>query len=122
MWYFGITTLSTVGYGDFAPKAIEEKLIIFFVLFFAVNIFSFIMGKFIDILVNYKSIYTFEDHNNLYKWTALLAKFNDSNPLSPRIINAIEDYFIFYWTNNRLSVFNSEESMRFLNELPESTQ
>ena len=78
MWYYGITTLSTIGYGDFAPKAVQEKIIILFVLLFGVTIFSFIMGNFIEILMNYKSMHEGGRHKDLSKWVALLAKFNCS--------------------------------------------
>ena len=44
MWYYGITTLSTIGYGDFSPKSSPEKLVISFVMMIGVAIFSYIMG------------------------------------------------------------------------------
>ena len=44
VWYFAITTLSTIGYGDFAPVSTNERLIVSFILLFGVAIFSFIMG------------------------------------------------------------------------------
>jgi len=102
MWYYGITTLSTIGYGDFGPKAVQEKIICLFVLLIGVTIFSFIMGNFIEILMNYKSINNQGSHKDLSKWVALLAKFNDASPLSREIITAIEDFFAYYWVNNRL--------------------
>jgi hypothetical protein len=56
VWYYGITTLSTIGFGDFCPKSIYEKLMIAFVMMFGVSVFSYIMGNFIEILMGYKSL------------------------------------------------------------------
>jgi len=48
--YFGFTTLSTVGFGDYAPRSNIERAIGAFVLLYGVAIFSYLMGNFIDIL------------------------------------------------------------------------
>jgi hypothetical protein len=48
--YFGFTTLSTVGFGDYAPRGNIERFIGAFILLFGVAIFSYIMGNFIEIL------------------------------------------------------------------------
>lgn len=43
-FYFAITTLSTIGYGDFHPVSKIERVIAAFILLLGVSIFSFIMG------------------------------------------------------------------------------
>lgn len=48
--YFAFTSLSTVGFGDFAPRGNIERSFGAFMLLFGVAIFSYIMGNFIDIL------------------------------------------------------------------------
>ena len=48
--YFAITSLSTCGFGDFVPKTNVERLVCSMMLLFGVAIFSFIMGKFIEML------------------------------------------------------------------------
>ena len=50
VWYYGLTTLTTIGYGDFSPVSPSEKIIIAFVLMFAVAIFSILMASFMEIL------------------------------------------------------------------------
>ena len=50
--YFSITTLSTVGYGDLHPISMLEKCIGMAVMLLGVGFFSYIMGKFIDIISN----------------------------------------------------------------------
>ncbi len=54
--YYAFTTLSTVGFGDFNPKSDYERLFASFILVIGVAVFSFIMGNFIEILLNYKAV------------------------------------------------------------------
>ena len=42
--YFAMTSLSTVGFGDYYPISDEERLIYSFVLLFGVMLFSIFMG------------------------------------------------------------------------------
>ena len=84
-------------------------------------IFSYIMGNFIEILMGYKSLEYTGDHKMLSKWIALLTKFNESQPLSKEMITKIEDFFQFYWLNNPLLAFKSDDDQRFLSELPTQT-
>ena len=62
------------------------------------------------------------EHNSLAKWIALLARFNNSTPLKKELVERIEDYFVYYWSKNRLSVINSDSGVRFMSELPASAQ
>ena len=48
--YFSLTTLSTIGFGDYNPKSNVERFIIAFVLLFGVMVFSLIMGIFMEIV------------------------------------------------------------------------
>jgi hypothetical protein len=54
--YYAFTTLSTVGFGDFNPKSEIERIVASVILLFGVSIFSFIMGNFIEILMNYNIV------------------------------------------------------------------
>jgi hypothetical protein len=97
VWYYAITTLSTIGFGDFAPKSIIEKFIISFVMMLGVSVFSYIMGNFIEILMGYRSMERNGDHRELAKCVALVTKFNEATPLSKDLITEIEDFFEYYW-------------------------
>jgi hypothetical protein len=44
VFYFAITTLSTIGFGDFHPVSIFERVVASPILLFGVSVFSFIMG------------------------------------------------------------------------------
>ena len=48
--YYAMTTLTTVGFGDYSPRSDSERIFISFVLLVGVSIFSYLMGIFIDIL------------------------------------------------------------------------
>lgn len=56
MWYYAITTLSTIGFGDFSPKSVYEKILGAFILMFGVVVFSIIMNNLIEILNNFKQM------------------------------------------------------------------
>jgi potassium large conductance calcium-activated channel subfamily M alpha protein 1 len=49
-WYFALTTLSSIGYGDFFAKATVEKVIMLLILNFGVAIFAFLMSEFLEII------------------------------------------------------------------------
>ena len=121
VWYYAITTLSTIGFGDFRPISVYEKVFGAFILMFGVAIFSYIMGTFMEILSNYRSLEAYGDHKNLTKWIALLSKYNDGEALNREIITKVESFFDFYWENNRLHAFETELDKKFISELPEYT-
>jgi hypothetical protein len=118
VFYFALTTLSTIGYGDFSPISTLERGVGAFVLLCGVAVFSFIIGQFIVILLNYQSLWIVGYHKDLSQWIALLSRFNNGNPLKKELITKIEDFFNYYWQHNRLSPIQSESGMRFMNELP----
>jgi len=48
--YFAFTSLSTVGFGDYAPISNLERAVGAFMLLSGVAIFSYIMGNFIEMI------------------------------------------------------------------------
>ena len=118
VWYWAITTLSTVGFGDIFPITYQERSVGCLVLIIGVCVFGFIMGEFIEILMNYKGLWKEGSHIDLSKWINLLQRFNNSVPLKKELIGNIEEFMEYYWENNRLSSVNDPEEERMLNELP----
>ena len=51
--YYALTTLSTVGYGDFYPVSDRERVLAVVIMLGGVAFFSYIMGHFIEIITNY---------------------------------------------------------------------
>lgn len=52
--YYALTTLSTVGYGDFYPVSNIERVVAVIIMLLGVAFFSYIMGNFIEIISNYE--------------------------------------------------------------------
>lgn len=72
--------------------------------------------------MNYKSLWKVGHHKDLSNWIALLSRFNNGNPLNKELITKIEDFFNYYWENNRLSAITNESDRRFMTELPNEVQ
>jgi len=49
--YFAFTSLSTVGFGDFTPRSDYERVLGAIMLLFGVLIFTYVMGKFIEMIL-----------------------------------------------------------------------
>jgi len=62
------------------------------------------------------------DGKNLSRWLALLSRFNHGRPLNKELLTDIEDFFEYYWANNKFSALSNNEDRRFLSELPNSLQ
>jgi len=66
--YYMLTTLSTVGYGDFYPFSIAEKIVGSLIQIIGVTIFSIVMNAFIGVVVSGRQN-TFKDNEtNLQRW------------------------------------------------------
>ena len=64
--YFSLTTLSTVGFGDFDPKSSIERLYMAFGMLLGVAIFSSILGKLMEMMDNIKDVnQEYEDGSKL---------------------------------------------------------
>jgi len=86
--YFALTTLSTVGYGDYYPISNKEKIAGIVVMLAGVAFFSYIMSSFIDIISNYnKKIGGVDRGAELHNWMTMLSRFTSNTPLSKNLIN-----------------------------------
>ena len=74
-----------------------------------VSVFSYIMGNLIQILAAFNSLEMTHDHRDLTKWIALLSKFSGGTKLKRSLVEKIENHFDFYWSNNPLSAFKSDQ-------------
>jgi len=80
--YFALTTLSTVGYGDYYPISNAERIIVVIIMLSGVAFFSYIMGQFIEILRNYeKNMGVVDKSGDLHNWLLLLTRFTNHQPL-----------------------------------------
>ena len=114
--YFALTTLSTVGYGDYYPISINEILIGIGYMLIGIVCFSQIMGSFIEIIQNYdQRMGNDSNGSDLNNWTLLLTRFA-SKPLSTVLINQIDSHFSYYWGQNRLNSMQIDDE--YMNQCP----
>lgn len=75
--YYMFTSLSTVGFGDYHPRSNFERIYCSLVLLFGVAIFSYIMGKFIEILDQFKSYNKdLDEGDELNRFLGVLMRYN----------------------------------------------
>jgi len=114
--YFTLTTLTTVGYGDYYPISDMERIIAVFVMLCGVAFFSYIMGSFIDIISNYeKTMGIIDRASNLHNWLTQLTKYTNNKPLPKGLITQIEKHFQYFWAHDRLaSLSRTDEHLQAL--------
>jgi len=115
--YFALTTLSTIGYGDYYPISRNEKLVGIIFMLVGIVFFSQIMGSFIEIISNYdKRMGSVDRSTELHNWMTLLTRFTNNKPLPKGLINQIDNHYAYYWANDRLNAISKKDE--FLNALP----
>ena len=82
MFYYMITTMSTVGLGDYRPTNDFERLIIIPYLLFGYLFFGFIVGETQEVVEGLSnSMKDFHDMNNLFKFLDTIRRlFNRGIP------------------------------------------
>ena len=107
--YYALTTLSTVGYGDFYPVSVAEKILGSIIQIFGVTFFSILMNGFIEVVVSIKED-NFRNHEEaLQKWFGMIRKIKNqpsggSRDIKPQLKSQIEEHFRYYWDHDRTSV------------------
>jgi hypothetical protein len=118
MVYFAITTLTTIGFGDYNPKSEIERLFTCFILLAGVCCFSFIMGQFMEIVIDYRKVSADNQQSkDLSRWLGLVSHFNQNQPLPREMSKKIETYFQYYWAHDKNYASQSEIS-EFMEQLP----
>jgi hypothetical protein len=104
--YYAFTTLSTVGFGDYAPRSDAERILGTVIFLMGVSIFSFVLGIFSDLLQKLNEFNGEpEDDVNLSKFLGVLQKFNKNKPLDKDFLNDIQKQFEYKWINDRTATF-----------------
>ena len=118
MFYFAVTTLTTVGFGDYRPYSSWERVWGSLFLFGGVLTFSYFIGNFLEIIKNLDLVYAEnEEADSLSRFFGILQKYNQGHTLKKSFITELEDYFEFYWENDRLYGLSTEGDMRIFDEL-----
>ena len=75
--YYMITTLSTIGFGDFYPRTSKERIFISITILFGVAIFAIIKKIFSNILLQFESLNNdFDEGERLSYFHTLLSRYN----------------------------------------------
>ena len=81
--YFALTTLSTVGYGDYYPISWIEMIFSVVIMLLGVAFFSYIIGNFIEIISTYEAKVGIVDRReDLNRWLISLQRFKNRQPLT----------------------------------------
>lgn len=101
VWYFMMTTLTTVGYGDYTASNSYERIFLIVVLVAGVASFAVTMGKVNGIISEFDSLTGDTDNMaGLDIWMSSLEDMHGKIP--PKLKKQIYDHFNYYWTHDRL--------------------
>mmetsp|Transcript_13572 Transcript_13572/g.21185 ORF Transcript_13572/g.21185 Transcript_13572/m.21185 type:complete len:216 (+) Transcript_13572:785-1432(+) len=118
-WYYSMTTLTTVGYGDFYPISNTEIFMAVCFMLCGVVFFSYIMSSVIEIINNQQKKMSLEDKTQgLRNWLVLLSRFTNKKPLKRSLYNRVSQHFDYFWMYDRLAAIHQHADT--LNELPKS--
>ena len=117
--YFLMTSLTTVGLGDYHPVQNIEYVVGAFMLLFGVLIFSNFMNIFMDLIMNYKVHHgDFDEGDELVKFIGTLKRFNHNEDINTSTREWIENYFNYRWNNYKNKAFEDPIDIAILDELP----
>ena len=123
--YYSLTTLSTVGYGDWSPTSIMEKIFGSIIQIFGVTFFSILMNKFQDIVVQLKGQSEGYNEQKLQQWFYLIRRIkNQPNgsgaDIDQKLKKEIENHFRYYWDQDRREVLL--EKKEYFDAIPHQIQ
>ena len=96
--YFALTTLSTVGYGDYYPINNSERSLAVIIMLCGVAFFSYIMGNFVEIISNYeKKMGVVDKSGDLHNWLNILTRFTNNQKIPKKLTYEIESNFTYFW-------------------------
>ena len=107
--YYALTTLSTVGYGDYFPVSVAEKIFGSIIQIFGVTFFSILMNGFIEVVQSIKGNSFSNNEDSLQRWFALIRKIKNQpngggKDISSKLKLQIEAHFRYFWDNDRTAV------------------
>ena len=117
--YYSMTTLSTVGFGDYHPRSDSERFLACFLLIFGVSVFSYIMGDILTLIESWKELNEVnEDGDNLNRFFNVLRKFNNMESLDLEWQSGIEQHFSYIWDKDKNFAVRDDNDVSLLEQLP----
>ena len=112
MVYFAITSLSTVGFGDFCPRSDLERALGALMLLFGVAIFSLCMGNFIEMVGQINEFnQTLDDGDSLARFFGVIHRFNHYKPFNIELKRKIEKHFNYKWEFDRNQALTDQKDL-----------
>lgn len=100
--YFALTTLSTVGFGDYYPVANTERVVGALLLYFGQAGFNFLVVQFLDVLDNIQMLDKDDDSGDeLNKFLNTLCHFNNKFPMEKEFSDTVIDFFKYKSANDK---------------------
>jgi len=119
VFYFALTTLTTVGFGDLRPYSNIERMAGVLLLLCGVMIFSYIIGNFLDASDALEEVAADNEHaDDLSRFFGILQKFNYNRILKKEFTTRIEEYFEYFWSNDKLYSVATDVDLIYYDELP----
>ena len=114
--YFALTTLSTVGFGDYYPVSNVERVLQSIVLVFGVSIFSYFMGTFIELLEKFQNLnQELDDGDTLAKFFGMIhSHYNGGFELPNNFKQRVEAHFDYKWCYDRTMAVSSEADLAII--------
>ena len=98
--YFMLTTITTIGYGDFLPKNIYEMAFISITMLFGVTVFGYILGSFNSAITFFTDISSEDSIGRLNSWLDSIE--NANGKMKKRMRKQVVDHFSYYFKVDRL--------------------
>ena len=117
--YFTLTTLTTVGFGDYHAQNSYEEVFAIVIMLLGVAVFSYVMSSFTDQISIYNEPFGGLDKGSLLQnWLHLLNQYSRNKPFKIKLVRDIDAHFRFFWKNDRMN--SIDKNNQFLTRLPKN--
>lgn len=120
MLYYSLTTLSTVGFGDYSPVTTAERCFITVIFMMMLIVFSTIIDSLQRYFMQYQAFFTEpEQSTELTHFFQLLKRYNNGVEINYKFRQRIEQYFEKWWEDHRIYRITREDlDNQLFNALP----
>lgn len=121
--YFALTTLTSVGFGDYHPKNTFERAGCIFIFLLVLFVWPLLVSKLLNSFALLQN--TFSDNTpttELAQFFGILEHFNNNNLLNKELQTQFEEYFNKYWEDDKLELVLGNKYSSYFQSLPYNEQ